>query len=207
MTDDERPRNLGAQAWAGWRVAPEVAAIQYGGTDLVKVGSVALPRTFELRVFEPNPKVAGDYLFDAVLGYAVTEGDGAVLRTVWSNTHDVPTALDELRRERPLAEWLRIAIGTLVADAAEDAGSDVPAAIRAATTVPVTRRRDRVTDALLRAVADVYREAWTNGEPPTKAVATHFYKSHSTAARWVHLAREAGHLGPADGSRGGEVNG
>jgi|SRR5665647_1061483 len=198
-------RFLGAQAWPGWRGAPETAQLQYGGADLVQVGAVMLPRTFELRVYQPNPKDAEDYLFDVVLMYAVAEGDGAVLRMVWSNTHDVPAALDELRQSRPLSEWLRIAILDLAAGAAESSGSDVSEAIRVAATVPVTRRRDRVTDDLLREVADVYRKAWAAGDPPTQAVASHFYKSHSTAARWVGLARKAGYLGPADGSRGGEL--
>ena len=52
----------------------------------------------------------------------------------------------------------------------------------------------------------MYRSAWNDGEPPTKAVQAHFHVSHSTAARWVGFARKAGHLGATDGSRGGEAD-
>ena len=74
-----------------------------------------------------------------------------------------------------------------------------------AASALITRRRNRVTDSLLVEVAEVYRKAWQAGDGPTRAVAEHFHTSHSSAARWVGLARKAGHLGAADGSRGGEV--
>jgi len=73
-----------------------------------------------------------------------------------------------------------------------------------AGTIPVTRRRDRITDAVLRETAEVYRAAWAAGKNPTVAVSKHFHKAHSTAARYVGLAREAKYLGPPDGSKGGE---
>lgn len=69
------------------------------------------------------------------------------------------------------------------------------------------RRRRRLDVALLRDVAKVYRRAHKAGQPPTAAVAEHFVVSHSTAARWVSEARKAGSLGPAAGTRPGEVKG
>jgi len=69
----------------------------------------------------------------------------------------------------------------------------------------VSRRRYQVTDDHLAEVAKVYRAAVEGNLPPTKAVAKHFTVSHSTAARWVGMARQAGHLGPALGKRAGEA--
>ncbi len=67
------------------------------------------------------------------------------------------------------------------------------------------QRRRTVTKDLLRQVAEVYRTALAAGDPPTAAVAEHFTRSHSTAARWVGMARTAGELGPAPGRQAGEA--
>lgn len=61
------------------------------------------------------------------------------------------------------------------------------------TASPQKRRRTTVTDDHLSAVAAVYLGA---PEKPTMAVASHFHASHSTAARWVGLARKAGLIPP-----------
>jgi len=98
---------------------------------------------------------------------------------------------------------------TLAADQAQEAGGtpeDIGRAIRSARRTPVRRTRTRLTDSMLKDVARVYRSAWESGEAPTWAVAKHFHKSHSTAARWVGLARERGYLGKADSTRGGEAS-
>lgn len=72
---------------------------------------------------------------------------------------------------------------------------------RSARSVPVLGRRNRITDQHLTDVATVYRNADAAGRPPTRAVAEHFQTSHSTAARWVGLARQAGKLPPAETGR------
>jgi len=48
-----------------------------------------------------------------------------------------------------------------------------------------------------REVANVYFQAWRNGEPPTKAVQEFFGVSYSTAARWVREARKRDELSKA----------
>lgn len=78
--------------------------------------------------------------------------------------------------------------------------------LRAAQTVPLGRRRGRITAEHLEEVARVYRQAWKKGVPPTAAVAEHFNRPHSTAADWVYRARRAGVLGESDGTRGGETS-
>ncbi|GHF25330.1 hypothetical protein ACWD4B_09905 [Streptomyces sp. NPDC002536] len=63
--------------------------------------------------------------------------------------------------------------------------------------------RRNLTPEHLATVAEVYRTAHEQGQPPTKTVADHFDISHSTAAKWVGAARKQGLLGQVrKGSRG-----
>lgn len=73
--------------------------------------------------------------------------------------------------------------------------------------VPIRRprRRNSVTDDHLREVADTYRRALAAGAPPTKEVAERMGASHSTAARWVKMARDKGFLGATSPGRSGEL--
>lgn len=65
----------------------------------------------------------------------------------------------------------------------------------------MSSRRRRVTEEFLDQVAEVYQEAEQHGSP-TRAVASELHGSHSSAARWVGLARKAGKLPPTTkGSR------
>jgi hypothetical protein len=82
---------------------------------------------------------------------------------------------------------------------------DFESAVRGTPTRP-TVRRNRVTKEHLTAVAAVYREAQDAGEPPTLAVAEAFQTTHSTATRWVGLARKEQLLGPAQKGKAGEVD-
>jgi hypothetical protein len=67
------------------------------------------------------------------------------------------------------------------------------------------KRRRTLTRELLADVADTYRTALADGEPPTQAVANRFSVSHRTATRWVAEARAAGELGAAIGPVAGEA--
>jgi hypothetical protein len=150
----------------------------------------------------------GDYMFHTVLAYGVKDGQ-VWLRGIHSTTHEVGEAARILERYRPWDEWKRFALTLMATDQAAVSGGtweDVSRANYAALNVPIRRTRARVTDTTLKDVARVYRRAWESGEAPTRAVEKHFYKSHSTAARWVGMARERGFLGKADGRRGGEVS-
>ena len=60
----------------------------------------------------------------------------------------------------------------------------------------------RVTDDVLREVAEIYRANIDN--KPTVAVAEHLDKAHRTATLHVKLAREAGYLGASVRGRAGE---
>jgi hypothetical protein len=59
--------------------------------------------------------------------------------------------------------------------------------------------RSRLGDDHYQQVADVYRAAQQQGEPPTKTIAEVFMTSNSTAGRWVNTARKKGFLRPAPG--------
>lgn len=95
--------------------------------------------------------------------------------------------------------------GTMLTDEARAASlaalRETVAMVREA---PRPQRRRRMTRALLREVAEVYRKAHADGEAPTQAVAKHFTIAYSTAARWVGESRKAGELGPATGPTPGE---
>lgn len=191
-----------------WTVAASMGErLALGRGDRVRVGEAVVPPVFELFVAEMNPLDPNSPKFAVVLMYEVVDGH-AELRGVWSDTDEPQDALDELRRDAKLSDWKRHAIQTSAMNLVEEEvlgqggawddtnSARMKAAAQAGHRAPVTRRRDRVTDALLREVATVYRDAQEAGEPPTKAVAAHFYKSHSSAARWVGFARKAGHLPP-----------
>jgi hypothetical protein len=64
------------------------------------------------------------------------------------------------------------------------------------------QRGKRLSDAHLREVAKVYREALKADKPkPTKAVMQHFFTARANAGRWVAEARERGFLGKAEAPR------
>lgn len=66
------------------------------------------------------------------------------------------------------------------------------------------RRGSPITDENLRAVAELYRRALSEGDPPTKTVCEEFHVQRATASRWIAKARERGLLGPASPGRAGE---
>jgi hypothetical protein len=106
---------------------------------------------------------------------------------------------------RAIAAWLEPAALTTAGEIETarfwfdfDRGRDAVAQTEAARA----GRKVKITDALLREVADVYRANVSN--KPTEAVAEHFDKGHRTAALYVKRARERGFLGPAIKGKAGE---
>lgn len=89
---------------------------------------------------------------------------------------------------------------------AEHKASRYREAVRSkAYAVTEPRRRRLLTREYLDRVATVYREALTEGRPPTVAVQETFGVSHSNASKYVRKARDVGALGPADSTRAGEA--
>ena len=59
------------------------------------------------------------------------------------------------------------------------------------------KRGSKITNDTLQEIADVYQQAQRRGSPVTRAVATHFHVSESTAGKRIMKARERGFLPPA----------
>jgi hypothetical protein len=68
-----------------------------------------------------------------------------------------------------------------------------------------TRRRRPADDARLHQVAELYRTAIADREPPANVIGTMLNVSEAHARRLVGMARKAGFLGPAIRGRAGEV--
>lgn len=205
-------KGLGIHTLPGWSFQPRTSRAEPVGH--AQVHQIMVPSMFETFVFTPHAQGPEHSDVQIYLMYAVSKGE-IKLRLVYSPTHEVDEAIAWLRSDRPLTEWLRIALMDMAASSAtaaiprvNGAGERVGAtatevvrvaqlAIQEAHGTPLRRRRDRVTDELLREVAEVYQAAQAKGQPPTMTVAEQFYKSHSSAARWVSRARKAGHLPPA----------
>jgi|BarGraNGADG00212_1021973.scaffolds.fasta_scaffold54377_1 hypothetical protein len=207
-----------AFAPTGWAIVCHAGWPGESSPPPVRVGNSMVPTTFHIAVM-PDKAIAGpNVLID--LCYRAQDGD-VILSLVGAHGIEVPQGLDIVRKERPMEWWKRHVFLDMVYLLAREAiGGPQPGGPRdaaavwdramdakmdAARSAPISPRRNRLTVGHLAKVAEVYRQAWQDGEPPTKAVAHKFSVSHSTAARWVGAAREAHHLGPADGSRGGEL--
>lgn len=182
-----------------------------------RVGTVSYPELFEVVVGEKDRSRG----FTCVLGFQFWKGQPELVGAMsWgAETH---VALDRVFSAKPLQFWKRRALLMLAAWGANSEGvsgldaidqlltpegaAEAWGRVRSALEVSTSSRKDRVTPEVLAEVAEVYRTAWKAGRNPTKTVAEHFHKSHSTAARWVGQARKIGALGPANGSLGGEID-
>jgi hypothetical protein len=109
----------------------------------------------------------------------------AILTTTTLRELPFATIVADLRREK--ARVHRGFIDFLAAQPENQSEAD-QAALRRLRSAG-TRRTAALAD-----VAKVYRQAWQNGRPPTRAVAAHFKISQSAAAKRVSRARQAGYL-------------
>lgn len=165
-------------------------------------GAGVLPELFTL-IIEPDPVPADeDDRWNLVLCFQVARGEDRIdLRYASCAERDVASALDAVRAIWSLSKWKQWAQLVLILGLHPHLAT--PADIERARLIlsaqrPRRRQRTSVTDSHLGSVAAVYAAAL---EKPTVAVQQHFKVSHSTAARWVGLAREAGHIPPARKSR------
>ncbi|MGN6763143.1 MAG: hypothetical protein ACTHJI_17660 [Leifsonia sp.] len=177
---------------------------------------VSVPQSFEMTIKDDTGDLSLALLFLVIDKEPRIHGALNLTTAI-----DLESALSRLWGEHGQRWWIKKAIATLAVralaiDAFARHGTEsdrlppieeqrILDAIESIRQMPSTRRKDKVTDAVLQEVAEVYRSAVDDGANPTQAVAEHFYKSHSTAARWVMRARQSGHLGLANGRRGGEL--
>jgi hypothetical protein len=205
----------------GWTLVPNDEA----NTVDVQLGAASYPKRFETYVTSKT-----DDFVCLIMFLSDDESNEIRIAGVLSPTTAIEEAMSRISEARPLAWWkqhgiLGLAFSTerVSADDKHELYAQVFDLYReesglqevkreyakerhpARSGIPSTGRR-RMSDALSEEIAAVYRAAWEAGENPTQAVAKHFEKPYSTAARWVGEARKRGHLGPADGSRGGEAS-
>jgi hypothetical protein len=113
-------------------------------------------------------------------------------------------------RQIPLTSLLRAATIAAAEDSRGRPADWTPGGTKAVTQAYSQRdpaARWALDDAHLREVARVYREAVNSPleRAPIVAVAEHFGRPRSTAARWVAAARAAKHLAPTTRGRAGEI--
>lgn len=118
-----------------------------------------------------------------------------------ANAADWFRAPDAIERTE-VHDWLRERIGIGATIGARVNRAEVSEVLEGVRTLPDPQRRVRVTGEHLEKVAEVYRVADAEGRPPTQAVSVYFDTSHSTAARWVGMARKRGLLPPTKPGKG-----
>lgn len=209
--DREYPDDVIATVQPGWPHFPQVREVD------VEQRNVRIPNYFQLNVIDRESET-----IHITLMYAVEEGDVG-LRVVISSPFEVPAALDWLRDRQPMREWKRSAVFSIALDTAErgvsaelantwlmadgdeqdsgqayaDRRDELLSPVKdAALSLPLDRRRNRVTDADLERAVAVYNEAREHGAPPTVAVQEALQLSRSGASRWIRMARDRGLLPP-----------
>jgi len=149
-------------------------------------------QAFEIITVLASPDLPDDPPCDVELSAALDGGRYVVSEVRCTRRLRGPEITGELVRRIKVADILRI--GALLANKVLAGPRGDPAALRA----------QGPTEESLRVAARVYRMAHLVRDNPTRAVASAFGIPHSTAARWVQQARQAGFLGPARSRRPGE---
>lgn len=140
--------------------------------------------------------------FDVTIEARYDGGEFQVHRLTASSAPDGEFVTTEALRKVPVGRILQQALEKLVVEGEWRSGlvDWGPGGVRLHT-----RPKGPDEDALL-TVAVLYRFAHMVGVPPTAYVAETLRLPKSTAGRWVGLARKSGHLGPALGTKAGEVS-
>ena len=220
--DPTTPSGVQLRVRPGWPSLSEISGQPETPPSRVRLGNVDVPAVFQMDITQAEPEVwLVSLLFQAD---AVT--NAITLPLVIALNNDVDAGLRWVKEMKSIADWKSVALmhltfssfestilkpaGLNIEDLAPDDHDllrkfdEMISSLGAVSTT--RRRRNSVNDDLLKEVAQVYRAAMPAGAP-TEAVRQHFYVSHSSATRYVRLAREASHLGRSNGSRGGEVSG
>jgi hypothetical protein len=149
---------------------------------------------FEIIRVLASPDLPGEPPCDVELKAAIEKGRYVVSEVRCTRRPRGPEITGELVRRIRVADILLA--GALAANKFLAGPPGNPAALRA----------QGPTEESLRVAARVYRMAHLVRDNPTGAVASAIGLPHSTAARWVQQARQAGFLGPAEPRRAGETS-
>jgi hypothetical protein len=168
--------------------------------DLAQVGRAMVPKRFTVHLVDLE-----DHGPDVAIKFEVRNGHHEC-REVRVYSPDDPgrevraSDLAEIRIDAALEMAVQVIFYGSTGDEQTAIAQGVEAAREAREAR--TRGKAKITDALLREVARVYRANIDSG--PTKAVAKHFGREHRTATLYVKRARERGFLGPAIKGKAGE---
>lgn len=168
-----------------------------------------LPAEFDLEVSYEDGSP------DLVLGFEARAGVPQCRRVELRSTQAGREIRSSDLRKVKLEDMLEFAVVS-VATVVEKEGQEGEAVIRTRPARTETERRGtlirmrmvrrearrRVSDEMLRQIAQVYRD--NIGGTPTAAVAEHTGRAHRTAALYIKQAREAGFLGAAVRGKAGE---
>lgn len=218
--DPTAPSGVRVNVRPGWPSLSDISGQPETAPSRVRLGNVDVPAVFQMDIAQSEPEVR----LVSLLFQANAATNEITLPLVIAINNDVDAGLRWVKEMKPIADWKAVALMHLTWSAFESATLK-PAGLNIEDLAPddhellgkfegmisslggvsrTRRRRNSVNDDLLKQVAEVYRAAIPAGAP-TDAVRQHFHVSHSSATRYVRLAREAGHLGRPNGSRGGEV--
>lgn len=208
------PKGWACEASPGW------ALVHYAATGAeppagpqVEINGRSHPRDFSLVVAVDQQATRTEEAVQAVIGlmFRIDEASKEIrLAAVMSLQGEADVLLKVLASHAPMEWWKRKAFYQLALDdlrrweqlnPGSSDGHDIMRLITSsrtnwATTVPTTRRRNRISEARLEEVAQIYREAADRGDNPTQAVADATHASHSHAAYLVSQARKKGKLPP-----------
>lgn len=146
----------------------------------------------------------GDPPFDAA-GIAVfVDGRFVVESLTLKRVDGGPPITNEQLRLVPVAELVRKGIKRAVEVSVRTSG--VMLGLSSDWTDVAELRKAGATDETLQYVSARYRMAYACWDPATDAVADAIGVSRATAGRWIAKARRAGYLGPAVGTKAGEMS-
>lgn len=202
----------------GWPSLQEIVGSPATAPSRVRFGNIDVPALFQMDISQSEP----EHRLVSLLFRVAPESNELALPIVIALNNDVDAGLRWVRELKPIADWKAVALVQLTwsafsSSALEPAGKNIEDVTPDSELLAIfegmvsslsgvstrRRRRNTVSEDLLQEVAEVYRAAISGGAP-TEAVKQHFHVSHSTATRYVRLARAANHLGPP-GSKGGEL--
>ncbi|MGI5436195.1 hypothetical protein ACQEV4_01435 [Streptomyces shenzhenensis] len=211
-TQTELPPRWHATVWPeGWDFEKD----HYPDPQLKQVGWILLPERFHMVVHWPElDDGKSEHGGACIVGFEVLDG-GLEVREIYGLDMDLEQWIGHLVVNFPPQKWKQYAsveITRLLASPKLPEAMELPEGLawivsksvrkgidsrkESASGVEANegRKRHRITAQHLEEVASVYAQASKVGEPPTRAVAEHFSVAHSTAAKWVGKARQAGLL-------------
>jgi hypothetical protein len=175
--------------------------------DLVPLGLARVPRRFTVCLLDREDRIwqAAGRGPDLELTFDVRNGrhECREVRVFSPDDAGREVKASDLSGIR-IDDTLEMAMEYIFRGSTGDEASEIARGVEAKWAARDARasRKVKITDALLREVASVYR-ANVNGKP-TEAVAAHFGRQHRTATQYIQKARKRGFLGPAIKGKAGE---